>query len=365
MSLQRGLLCVACVGLGTHAWAQSSVQVYGLIDTVVETMNHVGPAQSRLNRMPNLTGSAPSRLGLRGTETLGQGLKAQFVLETGIGSDAGGINQGNRAFGRQAYVALQGPWGEIGLGRQYTMLYWGIVQADVIGASLHSMASLDSYFPNARSDNALTYRGSFSGLTLGASYSLGRDTVNAGPGPAGTNCPGELAGDSKACRAWSALVQYDTARWGIAMVVDTLHGGEGAYAGLSHSGMRDRRRLLNGYVTCSPWKLGAGYMRRTHDGDATAPRSSLWFVGASYEQGPWMIDSQVNQLRFRDSPDKAQLWVLRGTYKLSARTAAYASVGYIRNSGSRAFGVSGAAAGGLPMAGQNQTGLGVGLRHAF
>lgn len=347
------------------ALAQSSVQLYGLIDTAVEVINHVSESGSNIARMPNLTGSAPSRLGLRGSEHLHNGLKASFVLEMGIGTDAGGINQGGRAFGRQSYVQMQGPWGALGLGRQYTMLYWGIVDADVIGASMHSMASMDSYFPNARADNAITYKATFSGLTLGASYSLGRDAVNAGPSPAGTNCPGENALDHKACRAWSALLKFDTKGWGLAFAHDALRGGPGAYGGLTQSHLRDQRSLFNGYVMAGSIKVGAGYMRHLNEGEATHPRSHLWFAGLSAPYGPWVFDAQYNRLRFKQSAEGGDLWVLRATYKLSSRTAAYTSAGWMHNRGNSAFGVSGAQAGGLPMPGLNQTGIGVGLRHAF
>jgi len=88
------------------------------------------------------------------------------------------------------------------------MLYWSLLDADVLGPGLYGSGSLDNTIPNARADNAVAYRGSFNGLTLGATCSLGRDAVHAGS-PAGTNCPGELASDPEACREWSAMLKYD------------------------------------------------------------------------------------------------------------------------------------------------------------
>lgn len=347
------------------AQAQSSVQIYGIVDTAIEYINNVGASKSGLTRMPTLSGSVPSRLGLRGREDLGGGLNASFALEMGIGSDAGTLNQGGRGFGRQAVVSLGGPWGSLGLGRQYTMLFWSVLDADVIGPSLHSMASMDSYFPNARADNAISYKGTFSGLTVGATYSFGRDAVNAGPSPSGTNCAGESSADARTCREWSAMLKYDTASWGAALAHDELRGGPGAFAGLTSSALADRRTMLNGYVKVSGAKIGAGYMRRKNDGYAASPHSELWFVGATYPIGQWTLDAQYNQLKYKDNADKGQLVVLRGAYTLSRRTAVYASWGYMKNSGNAAFGVSGAQAGGTPMPGVNQAGLGVGLRHAF
>lgn len=363
--LKKIASAVALLGMGSFAYAQSSVQIYGIMDTAVETLNNVGASKSSLTRMPTLSGSVPSRLGFRGREDLGGGLSAGFTLEMGIGSDSGVLNQGGRGFGRQSFVSLNGPWGSVGLGRQYTMLFWSVLDADVIGPSIHSMASLDSYFPNARADNAISYKGTFSGLTLGATYSFGRDAVNAGPSPSGTNCGGESATDNKTCREWSAMAKYDTASWGAALAHDELRGGPGAFAGLTSSDKTDKRTMLNGYFKVAGAKIGAGYMRRKNDGYVASPRSDLWFAGVTYPIGAVTLDAQYNRLTYKDIDDKGQLLVLRGTYNLSKRTAAYASLGYMKNSNKANFTVGASQVGGNPMPGVNQTGFGVGLRHAF
>jgi len=52
--------------------------------------------------------------------------------------------------------------------------------------------------------------------------------INAGPSPAGTNCPGEAAGDSNACKHWSMMVKYDSKSWGGVLAIDEIRGGPGA-----------------------------------------------------------------------------------------------------------------------------------------
>lgn len=64
------------------------------------------------------------------------------------------------------------------------MLFYSLLDSDILGPNVYSTASLDVYIPNARAGNAIGYRGTFNGLTLGATYSFGRDTVNAGPASA-------------------------------------------------------------------------------------------------------------------------------------------------------------------------------------
>jgi len=346
--------------------AQAQPVVYGIVDVAVEHLTNVGLAGGGLTRVPGVTGSVPSRLGFRAAEDLGDGLRAVFTIEQGFAPDAGSLNQGGRAFGRQAFVGLSGNWGTLTLGRQYTMLVWSLFDADILGPNMHGMASLDAYIANARADNAVAYRGSFAGFTVGATYSAGRDAVNAGPSPAGTNCPGESATDKKACREWSVLGKYDTNDWGVAFAVDELRGGPGAFAGLSSSAMKDTRVTANGYVKFGQAKLGAGLVRRDNDGNPATPKSDLWFLGASYLVNPlFMIDGEAFQLRYKNSGNRSTIGVARMTYFLSKRTALYASLGHIDNAGTLNFSVSGGAGGSNPMAGGAQTALASGIRHTF
>ena len=67
----------ACASGASHA--QSSVTLYGIIDTGVEWVNNVGAKKSSVVRVPTLTGSIPSRWGLRGKEDLGNGLSAAIT----------------------------------------------------------------------------------------------------------------------------------------------------------------------------------------------------------------------------------------------------------------------------------------------
>lgn len=360
----RTLIASALAAACGVTYAQS-VTVYGIVDAAVEHLKGVGSPGGTLDRMPSLTGSVPSRLGFRGNEDLGGGLRALFTLEQGFGPDTGMLNQGGRMFGRQAFVGLSDYWGAVTLGRQYTMLYWSLLDADILGPSIYSSSSLDNYIPNARSDNTVAYKGTFGGLTLGATYSLGRDTVNAGPSPSGTNCPGESATDSKACRAWSALAKYDAQAWGVALAVDEQRGGPGAFGGLTSSALKDTRVSANGYFKLGDAKIAAGVISRDNEGAPAAARSDLWYVGASYSIGPVLIDGEVFQLRYKSNDNKALLGAVRATYFLSKRTALYATTGHINNDGSLAISVSSGAPGSAPAPGTSQTGFATGIRHVF
>ncbi len=351
---------LALASLSAGAAAQS-VTVYGVIDTGVHTFTNAGGTGSTMTRMPSLTGSLPSRLGFRGSEDLGNGLKAIFVLEQGFSPDQGTLNQGGRVFGRQAYVGLSGPWGTLSFGRQYSQIFWSMI-GDTIGPNIHSVGSLDGYLANARLDNAIAYRGTFNGFTLGATYSLGRDT--AGSLPAG-GCAGESSTDKRACRDLSLALQYATDGWGLALSGERMNGGAGVGSPLPLSSQTDTRTQLSGFMKFNTVRVGGGYIHRKNEGSPT-PTSGHLYAGITYYTGPITLDLQYTQIDFKNSGNDAAGIAARAMYSLSKRTATYVSLGHINNKGAATFTVDGGSlAGSNPAPGVDQTGVMVGLRHSF
>jgi predicted porin len=358
-------IAAAIVSLSGVAHAQTNVTMYGIIDTAVEAYNHANAAGQSVVRMPSLAGGMfPSRFGFRGTEDLGGGLNAIFTLENGLQPDTGGLNQGGRLFGRQAWVGLSGQWGALTAGRSYNMLYLSTFDVDPFGPSTYGLGALDPFIPNARHDNSLSYKGSFNGVTLGATYSLGRDTSAAG-GPSGTNCAGESAADKQACREVSAMLRYDApaAKYGAVLAYDRLNGGANAANGLTSSNLSDARLHLAGYFNLDKWKFGAGWLHRKNEGSATQPTSNLAYIDAAYRITPLVtVDGQLARLDYKDSPNDSTQFLLRAMLDLSKRTTAYVAGGYIRNQGTAAVALS---SGGSVGAGMSQTGVLTGIKHTF
>lgn len=363
--IQLGAVAVAALLHTPVAQAQSSVQIYGIIDTAIEYVSDVNAQGDHLVRMPNLSGGMlPSRLGFRGSEEIGRDLKVIFVLENGFGPDSGSINIGNRLFGRQAWVGLSGSWGAVTVGRNYTMLFHSFVDVDVIGPSQFSVGAMDPYLPNTRVDNSIAYKGTFSGVTVGATYSLGRDTSNSG-GPPGSNCGGESSRDSRACRQWSALLRYDGSNWGATLAHDTFRGGAGAFAPFSpiSSAASDSRTHAAGYWRIGHFKFAGGYLDRENEGNAATPRTRLGYVGLSWQaSSAWSIDAQVGRLDVRNSENRSDLVTVRAAYNLSKRTAVYAMAGWMGNDGMAAVPLS---AGSIAAPGVSQRGVLTGIRHIF
>ena len=100
------------------AFAQSSVTIYGIVDLDGQYLS--GHAKQAL---VTSGGQSGSRIGFKGSEDLGSGYFADFVLEGGLNVDTGGSGQGGQLFGRQAFGALRTPFGTASAGRQYSSIY--------------------------------------------------------------------------------------------------------------------------------------------------------------------------------------------------------------------------------------------------
>lgn len=362
------------------AQSSTSVTLYGTVDTMVEYVNKISDGAGGSNssfHFTNVTSSWPSHWGLRGSEDLGNGLSAVFTLESGFNTGTGTSGQGNRLFGRQAWVGLKGDWGQLAFGRQYNMLMYSMLGADLLGPNAYGLGSIDSYIPNTRMDNSITYRGNFDGFKFGAAYARGRDTSAAG-GPAGSNCGVDYS-DQSACGAYSFLLGYDAANWGVAGAYDVITGNDVGgvptnFQGLA-KGEKDRRWTINGYVKFDALKVGLIYLNRKSEatggngiGAGLGDRSDLWTLNAAYQFTPaFSLDGSVNYIKFNNAARKSNAWyyVARAKYALSKRTSVYAQAAYMANKGNSRLSAAGGTAGANPNPGVNQTAFGVGLRHNF
>ncbi|ABE36900.1 gram-negative porin family protein [Paraburkholderia xenovorans LB400] len=189
-----------------HAHAQSSVTLYGVIDTGINYTNSAQTGRnpdgslnsgSQINMTDGATRSYGSRWGLRGSENLGGGLSAIFTLENGYNIANGALGQGGAMFGRQAYVGLNSDMlGVVTIGRQYD------TQADFVSNySVFSVAALSGTTPGdvdglghtRRVNNAIKYVSpTYRGFTFGGMYS-----------------PGGKAGDFTGNQIWALGASYE------------------------------------------------------------------------------------------------------------------------------------------------------------
>ncbi|NKJ47005.1 porin [Burkholderia sp. SG-MS1] len=179
--MKKSLLALAALGaFAGVAHAQSSVTLYGIIDVGINMNTNAGGSHKYDMSSGVLQGS---RFGLRGTEDLGGGLKAIFVLENGFDVTNGKLGQGGLMFGRQAYVGLSSQFGTVTLGRQYDSVvdYVGPLESgDQWGGYIGAHPGDIDNFNNAyRTNNTVKFTSvNYGGLTFGGTYSLGGQAGN-------------------------------------------------------------------------------------------------------------------------------------------------------------------------------------------
>jgi predicted porin len=360
------------------AFGQSSISLYGIVDTGIEYLTHANPQGDSLVRMPAITGALPSRWGFRGTEDLGGGVKTLFTLESGFNVRGGDLGQGGRLFGRQAWVGISSGLGTLSFGRQYTMTYLALLENDVMGPAIYSLGSLDSYIPNARSDNTISYIEKVAGFTFGATYSFGRDSAGTGNSPGQGTCAGSVPGDFQQCHQWSAMLKYDGPSFGAVVSYDQQRGGTNAAANffdgiattpLTHSSDRDTRIQANAYLVFASLKVSGGWLGRwVEPGNNTIAsiRSDIYYLSASYFATPALVfDGAVYRVLNDQHDTRATLGTVRTRYFLSKATSLYAQVGYLSNSARARYNLSAGGPGATPSAGANQTGVMLGVTHLF
>jgi len=173
MKLNRVLVYLAgtCLPL-TAAHAQSSVTLYGILDTGFTYVNNTGG--SKVVKMDDGVMSG-NRWGMTGKEDLGEGLKAVFTLENGFSIDRGTLGQGGLEFGRQAFVGLSGNFGMVTLGRQYDSIYDFMSKYDVsayaTGYAIHQ-GDFDRMLGDRLSNTVKFSSVDYNGFTFGGLYSF-------------------------------------------------------------------------------------------------------------------------------------------------------------------------------------------------
>ncbi|MCG5072112.1 porin [Paraburkholderia tagetis] len=167
----------------THAHAQSTVTLYGSLDTSIEVTN---PGAGYVARMDS-GAYRGSRVGLRGAEDIGNGVQILFNLENGFGSADGTFAVKNTIFNRQAWIGVGTPYGTLRVGRQYSPIYipfkggLDAFGAGTIASGLDNLSKITPY-----ESNAITYLSpEFHGFSTTLMTSLRSASDGGGNGIAG------------------------------------------------------------------------------------------------------------------------------------------------------------------------------------
>lgn len=375
--MKKSLIALAVMAASGAAMAQSSVTLFGVVDEAVTYIN----GGNNWNGI-NSGGNATSRIGFRGTEDLGGGLKANFWLEAGLLADTGSGKSGGAGdgleFKRRSTVGLEGAFGEVRLGRDLTEAYKAVARYDVFGnvgignsrlwadgSTLNNNGTVlnDGTYralngvnlTNNRVSNAITYiTPNFSGFKAAVNYGFG-----------------EVQGSNRDNRYLSAGLTYDNGPLSLGLGLE-----------------RQNRAVATG-VDVTAWSLGGSYdlgvvklaaaykdsqAKAQNVGQAggdkdkfkgfllgvSAPVGAAGEVKASYNHYENKYAIGVN------GKAKADQFALGYVHNLSKRTAVYGTYAYIKNKDDGALGINlNGTSGGTLKDNGSQHGLQVGIRHSF
>jgi predicted porin len=385
----RSMAVAALLACSGGAFAQSSVTLYGVADVNLEYVNHVGAipsAADQFNRGPsndvyrmNSGGFSGSRWGIRGTEDLGNGLKALFVLENGFNVDTGTLQQGGRMFGRQAFVGLQQAGiGQLSLGRQYASMFEALANFAPAAYATQYEPTVLMTGPNFRQDNTVKYTGQFGPVTALAHYSFGvglalPQTVGIAT-PIGGN--GENPGQARRDSAYGAAVAYQGGAFGVTVGYDQWNPTIGTSSGTV------RKAAVGGsYSFGSLAKVMGGYRwgQNKNAADVVIQRDDFYWIGANYQVTPAIgLTLEYNYDNVKSlygDTHVANPWqiALIANYAFSKRTDLYLSTAYAKNAGLMMESLATVYANSLSLGnnyvlanGQsNMLGVSLGIRHKF
>lgn len=364
--MKKSLLALAVLGaFAGAASAQSSVTVYGIVDLGFAHVDDGNPAGSK-NGIDS-GGQSASRIGFKGTEDLGNGLKALFQLEATIAADTGSafssptapttgfnanVQNNTGGFNRFATVGLQSAaFGTVLLGRQTSVIKDAYDQIDPFGDG-GTVGAISTVFFNGvlagdygRISNSAKYQSnSFGGFKFGAAYGFG-----------------ETPGDTGANSNYGLGLGYAN---GPLNVQFAYHNQDrSTVANPSVQQAEGKLMLLGATYDFGVLKLHGAYGDTKLENTVanTEQKFRNYMLGVSAPVGPGTIFASytANDNRSVDNAD-AKKFAISYSYDLSKRTNLYTGYSKTSNDDGSRIGLNGAA----PV-GESASIFNVGIRHKF
>ena len=350
--MKKSLIALAVLAASGAAMAQSSVTLFGIVDA---TYAYGSGSVANKSQLTN-SGYNSSRLGFRGVEDLGGGMSASFHLEAGLNTDNGSgattstNNQGasgvtgggGLTFNRRSTVSLNGGFGEVRLGRDYTPQFWNLTVFDPFGTNGVGTNQIQNSSlggpTQVRASNSIGYflPGNLGGFYGQAQYYMGENLSNAA---------NKKDGNGLALRAGYAngpinvALAFSDTKF-LSGNIKTINVG-GAYdLGVAKlmamysqddikNGAEGKGFLFGGLVP-----VGAGEIRLAY---------------STYKVDTVGADPRSNKI------------ALGYVHNLSKRTALYATYAHVSNKNGAAQSLNGS----VTAAGDNSNGYDFGIKHSF
>jgi predicted porin len=360
--MKKSLIALAVAGaVSAPAFAATSnVDIYGIMNIAVQQADCFGAGCSNDVTIVDNT----SRIGFKGSEDLGGGLKAIWQIESALGSNGAsaiGTSSTGGAAGlgtRNTFIGVAGNFGTALMGRHDTPYKLGTVSLDIFGDTIadYNLGRLNGVeglmnAHDARSGQALAY---ISPTWSGFHFAVATVMSNGEPGTALNN-----AGDD--FDAWSATGVYSNGP---------------LFASLSYQKVNaDLIAAVAGTQDSDAWKVGVGYTFGDLKGAvmyedvgvggiAGSSNRHSWIFNGAYTMGPVVFKAQyadVSNAAFSTvANDDQTAWALGLDYNLSKRTTGY--IVYASGDSDATWATVG------PVAGSTKgdlSGWNIGMKHSF
>ena len=393
--MKRVILAAALAIAALSAYAQSSVTIYGVADAAYAYGNSNSNTDNGDKTFSGIQsgGWSGSRIGFKGQEDLGNGLKGVFTIEYGTNIDTGAVSDTNTSGigqARQSFVGFDSNYGAVTLGRQYAPS--GIYMArnsafevtgatgmnQFAGASRSGIALIGGTMgtgDQSRWNNSIAYQSKdYSGFSGRVIYAFGESGTSTTPG-----------------ETLPAASTSDNGRFGISgayvngpLNVDVIY--QGTYGVTSSYNPKDGLAYSTHGGDINEYYVGAGYdfkvvkvvgryqqLNGSNDayegakGQYTGVDADVWSIGAIYPvSSAGKIRAEYSDITFDRSNSgladgSSYGWSLGYTHELSKRTMLYTSYSYISNdSDSLPLGANGVGA-----LGESNYTLVAGVKHSF
>ena len=351
--MKKSLIALAALA-ATASFAQSSVQLDGILDAGYQAINYKG-ANNNVNGIAG-NGSSTSQLNVRGSEDLGGGLKAEFRVETdwnvvsnlantgqasGINStsSANSINSGVGTFGNgEIRVGLAGGFGRVDLGAvNYNTLgtfTTGQPFGTAIGSGFRAVFINDAQATSqVRAENAVKYTTpTFSGFNA-TLYKSNKQTKAQTVAASGTSTTGLISQPNAFSTSLGAYDQIGTQELGVnygngpiaasfSQIKQDFAGISSVNGSLAAAGSTENtiNTAAGKYTFGNAATLSALY--QTNKTNTNSVNNKIYSISGTYTMGNVVLMAQVGELK-NVANAKSKLWGLGADYNLSKRTAVY------------------------------------------
>jgi predicted porin len=313
------------------ASAQSNVSVYGIMDAAVSSENNGVERHTVINS----GNESSSRIGFKGSEDLDNGMKAFFNIEAGVSIDTG--NADSALFGRRSVVGLEGAFGTVTVGREYTPIAAVAGATDITGQGLYGSNLSAFNYLTRRESNSINFKSaSMSGFQVDAVYGAGEKT--SGPS-------NDLKG---------MALEY---------AAGPFYFGAGYHTIKTQPDGSDKEYALGAAYKMDTLTFMANYLAK--DPVGADNKFSQFNLGASKGFGASTVYLNFQQDKISNGA-KANGFTLGYAYALSKRTNVYASYASLRNNDQASFIMNSSSTKVTPpVPGADPSALTVGIRHKF